>query len=112
MWQSSKVGVYLKDDWLAPKATKEIVNYLDNFADKAFARPVTGKPFTLVDDLIKQGKSRAVIKNAVTATLLAGKDPTTTTMAWMYYEIARHPYVFEKMKAEVKEKYVFQVKSS
>ncbi|OXV12130.1 hypothetical protein Egran_00106 [Elaphomyces granulatus] len=102
-----KVGVYIKDDWLAPKATKEIDTYLDNFADKAFARNVQEKltqdPVTLVDDLIRKGRSRQDVKNAVTATLLAGKDPTTTAMAWAYYEIARHPEVFTKMKAEVKE---------
>lgn len=105
-----KVGVYLKDEWIAPKAVAFINDYLENFATKAYARNVRGKTakdsLTLVDDLIVKGKRRADVKNAVTATLLAGKDPTTTSLAWAYYEIARHPYVFEKMKEEVKEQYV------
>jgi cytochrome P450 len=92
---------------LAPKATKEIQNYLNSFADRAFAKNFGEKSsqetLTLIGDLIQKGKSRKDVKNAVTATLLAGKDPTTTTMAWGYYEIARHPEVFTKMKAEVEE---------
>lgn len=89
---------------MAPKATREIDTYLDSFADRAFAVNTDKKSpqsLTLIDDLIRKGKTRQDVKNAVTATLLAGKDPTTTTMAWMYYEIARHPDVFAKMKAEV-----------
>ncbi|KAI9046092.1 cytochrome P450 [Aspergillus affinis] len=107
-----KVGVYLKDEWIAPKAVAFIDNYLENFATKAYARNVRGKTakdsLTLVDDLIVKGKRRADIKNAVTATLLAGKDPTTTSLAWAYYEIARHPYVFEKMREEVRDHIGFE----
>ena len=102
----SKVGVYLDDKWIAPEAVKFIDGYQDAFADKAFARasknPVSG-PTCLIDDLAQKGKTRADIKNAVTSTLLAGKDPSTTTMAFGLYEIARHPDVYAKMKAEVEE---------
>ena len=42
----------------------------------------------------------------MTSTLLAGKDPSTTTMAFGFYEIASHPHVFARMKAEVQEQYV------
>lgn len=100
---SSPVGVYLRDDWLAPRATREIDRYLDQFVDKASARKYSGDQPCLIDDLIRKGKGRGNIKNAVISTLLAGKDPSTTTLAWAYYEIARHPHVFAKMKAEVKE---------
>jgi cytochrome P450 len=98
--------LYLRDDWIAPAATKFIDTYLDTFADHAYARKAAHGPtrdLTLIDDLIQRGKSRADVKNAVCATLLAGKDPTTTTLAWAYYELARHPDVFTKMKAEVNE---------
>jgi cytochrome P450 len=98
-----KVGVYIQDDWLAPSATRYIDEFLDAFADKAFARKVDGNSATLVDDLIQKGRSRADVKNAVTAVLLAGKDPTVTTLGWAYYEIARHPAVFQRMRAEVEE---------
>ena len=83
---------------------KFIDEYQDAFADKAYARtdrnPASGS-VCLIDDLISKGKTRADIKNAVTSTLLAGKDPSTTTMAFGFYEIARHPNVYVKMKAEV-----------
>ena len=102
----SKVGVYLDDKWIAPQAVKFIDDYQDAFADKAFARAsknaVPGS-ICLIDDLVQKGKKREDIKNAVTSTLLAGKDPSTTTMAFGFYEIARHPDVYAKMKAEVEE---------
>lgn len=102
----SKVGVYLNDAWIAPRAVKFIDDYQDAFASKAFAR--TGKSSArgsdcLIDDLIRKGKQREDIKNAVTSILLAGKDPSTTTMAFGFYEIARHPHVYARMKAEVEE---------
>lgn len=100
---SSPVGVYLRDDWLAPRATREIDRYLNQFADEAFSRTYRGDQPCLIEDLIRKGKDRGDVKNAVISTLLAGKDPTTTTLAWAYYEIARHPHVFAKMKAEVEE---------
>ncbi|KAH8698215.1 cytochrome P450 [Phaeosphaeriaceae sp. PMI808] len=101
-----KAGLYLRDDWIAPSATKFIDRYLDAFADHAYAREADlghTKDLTLIGDMIQRGKSRADVKNAVCAILLAGKDPTTTTLAWAYYELAKHPEVFAKMKAEVKE---------
>ena len=101
-----KVGVWLDDKWIAPQAVKFIDQYQDAFADKAAAR-VNENPnsqsLCLIDDLLQKGKQRTDIKNAVTSTLLAGKDPSTTTMAFGFYEIARHPYVFAKMKAEVEQ---------
>ncbi|KOS22570.1 Cytochrome P450 52A4 [Escovopsis weberi] len=64
-----KVGVWLDDRWLAPRAVKFIDKYQDAFADKAFARtgenPTSGTA-CLIDDLIIKGKSRNDIKNAVT----------------------------------------------
>ncbi|KAK5997935.1 Cytochrome P450 monooxygenase ascH [Cladobotryum mycophilum] len=101
-----KVGVWLDDKWLAPRAVQFIDDYQDAFADKAYARtgenPASGS-VCLIDDLIRKGKSRYDIKNAVTSTLLAAKDPSTTTMAFGFYEIAKRPHVFAKMKAEVEE---------
>lgn len=101
-----RVGVWLDDKWLAPRAVKFIDNYQDEFADKAFARtgqgPSSGE-ICLIDDLVQRGKTRYDIKNAVTSTLLAAKDPSTTTMAFGFYEIAKRPYVFAKMKAEVEQ---------
>ena len=96
----------LDDKWIAPRAVKFIDDYQDAFAGKAFARsekPQDARTMCLIDDLIAKGKGREDIKNAVTSTLLAGKDPSTTTMAFGFYEIAKTPHVYARMVAEVKE---------
>jgi cytochrome P450 len=100
------LGAYLNDNWIVPKEVKFIDDFQDAFAGKAFARadkaPAAGQ-LNLIDDLIQKGKDRAAIKNAATSVLLAGKDPGVTTITAAFYEIARHPEVFAKIKAEVEE---------
>lgn len=100
-----KVGVWLDDKYLAPQAVGFLQDYQNTMADKAFLR--TGdkatSPTCLIDGLIRQGKSRRDIRNAVTSTLSAGKDPCATALAFAMYEIAKTPRVFAKMKAEVDE---------
>lgn len=100
-----KVGVWLDDKYLAPEAVKFIDDYQNTMTDKALSRSayVTDSSSCLIDDLIRQGKSRKVINNAVISALTAGKDPTSTTLAFAFYEIAKRPDVFAKMKAEVEE---------
>lgn len=100
-----KVGVWLNDKYLAPRAVKCVRDYQNTIADKAFLRagdPVSA-PTCLIDDLIRQGKSHRDIRNAVTSILSAGKDPAATALAFAFYEIAKRPDVFRKMKAEVEE---------
>jgi cytochrome P450 len=99
------VGVWLNDKWLAPQAVRYIQDYQNAMADKAFLRTgdSTASSGCLIDDLIRQGKSRQDVRNAVTSTLSAGKDPAATTLAFAVYEIAKRPDVFSKMKAEVAE---------
>ncbi|KAF2257924.1 cytochrome P450 [Lojkania enalia] len=100
-----RVGVWLDDKYLAPQAVRYLQNYQNTMADKAFLRTgdSTASSTCLIDDLIRQGKSRKDIRNAVTSTLSAGKDPCATALAFAIYEIAKRPHVFTKMKAEVEE---------
>ena len=100
-----RVGVLLDDKYIAPQAVRFVDQYQNSMADKAFSRTgdTTASSVCLIDDLIRKGKKREDIKNAVTSTLLAGKDPTATSLAFAIYEIARRPDVFAKMKTEVEQ---------
>lgn len=101
-----KVGVMLDVKYLAPRAVKFIDDYQDAMADKAFSRSGDASAsgnICLIDDLISKGKTRLDIKNAVSSTLLAGKDPSATTLAFAFYEVAKRPHVFAKMQAEVEQ---------
>lgn len=103
-----KVGVWLNDKYLAPRAVRFVQKYQDTMASKAFLRTVDAKSSSncLIDNLVRQGKSRADIRNAVTSTLSAGKDPCATALAYAIYEIARNPHVFARMKKEVDQQQV------
>jgi len=100
-----KVGVWLDDRYLAPQAVRFLHDYQNTMAEKAFSRTGNGatSPTCLIDDLVRRGKSRRDIRNAVTSTLSAGKDPCATALAFAIYEIAKRPHVFARMKAEVEE---------
>ena len=41
------------------------------------------------------------LKGNVLTMLLAGEDTTAHTLAWLIYQLSRHPDVFERMRAEV-----------
>ncbi|KAF1992965.1 cytochrome P450 [Amniculicola lignicola CBS 123094] len=100
-----RVGVWLDDKFLAPQAVRYLQNYQNTMADNAFLRSGDGTASStcLIDGLIRQGKSRQDVRNAVTSILTAGKDPSVTVLAYAIYEIAKRPEVFTKMKAEVEE---------
>lgn len=100
-----KVGVWLDDKYLAPQAVRFLQDYQNAMADKAFLRTgdSAASSTCLIDDLVRRGKSRSDIRNAVTSNLSAGKDPCATALAFAVYEIAERPHVFAKMKAEVEE---------
>lgn len=45
----------------------------------------------------------AFLRNQIVATLLAGRDTTATTLAWLFYELGRQPAVVSKLRQEILE---------
>jgi hypothetical protein len=62
-----KFGVWLDDRFLAPQAVRFLRDYQNIMADKALLRTGdhTASSTCLIDSLIRQGKSRRDIRNAV-----------------------------------------------
>ncbi|GAM85529.1 hypothetical protein ANO11243_035360 [Dothideomycetidae sp. 11243] len=46
-------------------------------------------------------RDRRVLRDQLIAVLLAARDTTAATMTWLFYELSRHPEVWEKLRAEV-----------
>lgn len=46
-------------------------------------------------------RDRKVLRDQLTAVLLAGRDTTASTLSWTFYELARHPEVFKKLRQEI-----------
>jgi cytochrome P450 len=42
-----------------------------------------------------------VLHDQIIAVLLGGRDITAAALSWTMYELARHPEVFRKLRAEI-----------
>lgn len=60
------------------------------------------KTDTFLHALARRTRDRKVIRDQLTALLLAGRDTTSTTLSWLFLELARNPAVVKKLKDEIK----------
>ncbi|KAJ9657054.1 hypothetical protein H2198_004546 [Neophaeococcomyces mojaviensis] len=59
------------------------------------------KQDTFLHALARHTRDWKVIRDQLVALLLAGRDTTSTTLSWMILELARHPLVLRKLRAEI-----------
>lgn len=57
--------------------------------------------YTFLHALAGFTRDRKVLRDQLVAVLLAGRDTTASTLSWTFYELARHPEVFQKLRAEI-----------
>ncbi|KAL1841119.1 hypothetical protein VTJ49DRAFT_7397 [Mycothermus thermophilus] len=57
--------------------------------------------YTFLHALAGYTRDRRVLRDQLIAVLLAGRDTTACTLSWTIYELARHPEVVEKLRAEI-----------
>ncbi|CZR50443.1 related to n-alkane-inducible cytochrome P450 [Phialocephala subalpina] len=60
--------------------------------------------YTFLHALAGFTRDRKVLRDQLVAVLLAGRDTTASTLSWVFYELARHPEVVEKLRQEVEER--------
>ncbi|KAE9963424.1 hypothetical protein BLS_009313 [Venturia inaequalis] len=102
-----KAGVYLSEKWLCPKAIRELESFLDSTVAQTLALPIANiekKPVlerNLVESLAIQRLDARNIKNQLIAVIIGAKDPTSITITWAVYELARHPEVFAELRAQL-----------
>jgi len=61
----------------------------------------SGQKVNFTDSLSQFTKDRKVLRDQLVSTLLAGRDTTACTLSWLFYELAYHPAVYAKLRAEV-----------
>lgn len=44
---------------------------------------------------------KKVLRDQLMSTLLAGRDTTASAMSWLFYELAYHPEVYDRLRQEV-----------
>lgn len=57
--------------------------------------------YTFLQALASTTKDPKVLRDQIVAILLAGRDTTAAALSWTMYELARHPAVFQKLRAEI-----------
>lgn len=69
----------------------------DELASKAKA----SAGYTFLHELASYTRDPKVLRDQLVAVLLAGRDTTASTLSWALYELARHPAVVARLRAEI-----------
>ena len=93
--------------WLAhsPQFSRNcqtVHNYVDRFVQKRLRdgpQPAgTKQKFVLLDELAKYTQDPLILRSETLHILSAGRDTTGALLGWIFYFLARHPHVFEKLR--------------
>lgn len=57
--------------------------------------------YTFLHALAGFTRDRQVLRDQLVAVLLAGRDTTACTLSWTFYELAKHPEIFKKLRREI-----------
>lgn len=107
-----KRGALQKFHWLMPmkrmnKLCGEIHEVIDHLIDERLSVKVDeeekGRKFVLLDELAKLSGDRLELRRETLHVMMAGRDPTGSLLGWVFYFLARHKRVFEKLRAVVLE---------
>ena len=61
----------------------------------------TEEGYTFLHALASFTRDRTILRDQLVAVLLAGRDTTASTLSWTFYEMARHPEIFKKLREEI-----------
>lgn len=64
--------------------------------------------YTFLHALAGFPRDRTVLRDQLVAVLLAGRDTTACTLFWTFFELACHPEVVRKLRAEIVDKIEFE----
>jgi cytochrome P450 len=94
----------------AVKAQKTAFVYIDRFVDEAltlrrsqkFSESKQNSQYIFLNELAKETEDREVLRDQILSVLLAGRDTTASLLSNLFWELARHPEIYEKLREEVK----------
>ena len=56
---------------------------------------------TFLHALANLTRDRKILRDQIFAILMAGRDTTASALSWVFYELARHPEITRKLRAEI-----------
>jgi cytochrome P450 len=95
----------------ANRAQKRAHAYIDLFVDKALELrksikldeedPTPSSQYIFLNELAKETDDREILRDQILNVLLAGRDTTASLLSNMFFELARKPDIYSKLRAEV-----------
>ena len=92
------------------KARMKIINeFVNPFIEQALrlspeelaTKTKSDTGYTFLHALAGFTRDRKILRDQLVAVLLAGRDTTACTLSWTFFELARHPEVLQKLRAEI-----------
>lgn len=91
------------------KGLKTINEFVNPFIDQTLrlspeelaTKTKSEEGYTFLHALASFTRDRKVLRDQLVAVLLAGRDTTASTLSWTFYELARHPEILKKLRAEI-----------
>ena len=89
---------------------RTVHSFLDTFVDRAFARQVARKAgnsdssstrYIFADELVTRTTDREQVRGELLNILLAGRDTTASLLSNVWFELAKRPDIYAKVKAEI-----------
>ncbi|KAG9793281.1 Cytochrome P450 monooxygenase [Exophiala dermatitidis] len=95
--------------WLYnPSSFREAIRVVHRFADYCIERAATTNTtqekdgrYIFLKELMKITDNKVEIRSQLLNILLAGRDTTAGLLGWTFWELARHPDVFRKLRATI-----------
>lgn len=64
---------------------------------------MTERPYVFLDEILKTGASRELVRDQLLAIIIGGRDTSASTMTSLFWMLARRPDVVKKLRAEIEE---------
>jgi cytochrome P450 len=99
------------DPWSTFKQDRKIVrNFMSGYVDKALSEGKERKEasneqdgrYSFAEEFAKLTDDRAVIRGGLLNLLLAGRDTTASLLSNLFFMLARHPAVYDRLVAEIR----------
>ena len=101
-------------NWLVPRGNfRKGLKVINDFCEPYIARALEMSPaelesktkstegYTFLHALAGFTRDHQMLRDQLVAVLLAGRDTTASTLSWTFYELARHPEAFQKLRKEI-----------
>lgn len=94
---SYNAGLKAIDKFIAP-----IIKRALSLTPEELASSVQSK-YTFLQALANLTQDPKILRDQILAILMAGRDTTASALSWVFYELARHPEITRKLRAEIQD---------